>query len=35
MVFAATNDEDMNTRIKADAGDRKIPVNVVDNPRPL
>jgi len=33
LVFAATNLEKVNVRIKADAGKRGIPVNVVDNPR--
>ena len=33
LVFAATNRESVNVRIKADSEKRKIPVNVVDNPR--
>jgi precorrin-2 dehydrogenase / sirohydrochlorin ferrochelatase len=33
LVFAATDDEEINIRIKAEAEERKIPVNVVDNPR--
>jgi precorrin-2 dehydrogenase / sirohydrochlorin ferrochelatase len=33
LVFAATDQEDVNVRIKKDAGSRNIPVNVVDNPR--
>ena len=32
LVFAATDVEDINKRIKAEAGKRNIPVNVVDNP---
>lgn len=30
LVIAATNDTDLNTRISKEAGNRKIPVNVVD-----
>ena len=33
LVFAATDEEEINIRIKAEAEKRKIPVNVVDNPR--
>jgi precorrin-2 dehydrogenase / sirohydrochlorin ferrochelatase len=33
LVFAATSQEETNSRIKADAEARRIPVNVVDNPR--
>ena len=32
LVFAATNIENINLRIRQDASDRNIPVNVVDNP---
>lgn len=32
LVFAATDAEEINRRIKAEAGARNIPVNVVDNP---
>ena len=32
LVFAATDVEEVNRRIKAEAGERNIPVNVVDNP---
>lgn len=33
MVFAATDNEDINIKIKAEAQKERIPVNVVDNPR--
>jgi precorrin-2 dehydrogenase/sirohydrochlorin ferrochelatase len=33
IVFAATNIDRINARVKADAETRNIPVNVVDNPR--
>ncbi|MBA4416343.1 MAG: siroheme synthase [Syntrophus sp. (in: bacteria)] len=33
LVFAATNNEEINARIKVDAEKRNIPVNVVDNPK--
>jgi precorrin-2 dehydrogenase / sirohydrochlorin ferrochelatase len=33
LVFAATGNEEINARIKADAEKRNIPVNVVDNPK--
>jgi precorrin-2 dehydrogenase/sirohydrochlorin ferrochelatase len=32
LVFAATDVEEINRRIKAEAGERNIPVNVVDDP---
>jgi siroheme synthase-like protein len=32
LVFAATNGETINQKIHKDAGERNIPVNVVDNP---
>ncbi len=33
LVFAATDLAEINAKIKADAGERNIPVNVVDNPQ--
>jgi precorrin-2 dehydrogenase/sirohydrochlorin ferrochelatase len=33
LVFAATDREEVNARVKEDASRRHIPVNVVDNPR--